>query len=158
MSDTVVIVSEPTNVVISLPGTTVVIVEAPTTLDILANIVQTVTGGSSSVFLETEDDLLLNDMVYLLGDGTVGIADPTDDSKPAYGFAKANATHETVVEIGLPIQIIEGLVGLTPGPCFLGPMGAVTQNFAGLGAVQIVGMTVSPTSMLFDPQPSELRS
>jgi hypothetical protein len=83
-------------------------------------------------------------------------ANATDDSKPAHGFVLANVSSSATATVYLPGQVITGLSSLTPGATYYldttGGAVTATQPSTSGNLVQRVGMALSATTLLFQPE------
>jgi hypothetical protein len=83
-------------------------------------------------------------------------ANATDDSKPAHGFVLANVSSSATATVYLPGQVITGLTSLTPGATYYldttGGAITATQPSTSGNLVQRVGMALSATTLLFQPE------
>lgn len=74
------------------------------------------------------------------------------DLRWAVGFTRAASAPGALASVYFS-GILSGLVGLVPGPVFMGLDGAATQVAPAAGVSQIVGIAVSPTALAFQPGP-----
>ncbi len=93
--------------------------------------------------------------IYDSGGGAFGLrtadsAAAIGDLHWAQGFVRAATAPGALATVYFS-GILGGLVGLTPGPVFMGLDGAVTQMAPVAGVSLIVGIAVSPTSLAFMP-------
>ena len=141
------------------PGTGTVSSSGPVTAGqtavfIDANTIKGVSVGSVSVVAAVT--LLTGQIVAFTAGGAI-LADATDATKPATGWAMANAAAGSFVTIGLPGSVNVGLTGLTAGAAyFLSTAGAVTATVPTTGANQFVGYATPAGNLLFDPGADQL--
>lgn len=91
------------------------------------------------------------------GVANVRLADVADDTKIADGFVLANVSSLATATVYFPGQIITGLSSLTPGTIYyLAASGGITTTTPVSGWLQIVGKSLSATSLIFYPQPGVL--
>lgn len=87
-------------------------------------------------------------------------ANATDATEPATGFVLTSASIGTPVVVFSAGQLVTGLSGLTPGTVYWldvtdGAITATTPSMAG-NIVQQLGISISATTLIFNPQPGTL--
>lgn len=88
--------------------------------------------------------------------GGVGLADATDDTKPAIGFVLQGVSASATAAVRL-FGLNTGITGLTaPGYVYLGTAGGYTTTRPTTGALQILGSITPGGNMLFQPGPASL--
>ena len=115
--------------------------------------------GATTVAALASETLAANDLINLYTNaGTINArkADGTSEGKECHGLVKAGFASAAMATIYTPGDVITGLTGLTPGArqYLATTAGARTETAPSTtgNVSQMIGVAVSATSMIFEPE------